>query len=135
MKSRFEKSWRRGWLLAVALAALAVPLRAAPLSVKLIESNAGKVASATVKRYGEQVYVTGLVYWDGNPATGAHVHVEWHDRRGSILAAKTEGVNVTGRPFQMNTIPFTVGFPASRLLGAKAVQVSYSSSPHVFCSK
>lgn len=129
--------YNRIWLIGMlaAFAVLAASPRAFAAEVKVVDSNAGQVASAHVKRYGDWIYVTGSVYRGSSPTISPHLHIEWRDDKNAVLISKNEDVTISGHPFLTRTIPFSVRFPAASVAKAKTVQVSYVGFSHVFCAK
>ncbi len=69
----------------------------APIPIRLINTNAGRVWTAHAEEYDHRIYIGGLVFRPPSPGIGAHVHVWGLNRRNHRVFFKTTYVMITGR--------------------------------------
>ena len=69
----------------------------APIPIRLINTNAGRVWTAHADEYDHRIYIGGLVFRPPSPGIGAHVHVWGVNRKNHRVFFKTTYVVITGR--------------------------------------
>ncbi|WP_093282131.1 hypothetical protein [Verrucomicrobium sp. GAS474] len=105
------------------------------LHVRIIEDKTRRVLSTEAEPYKGQIYVRGMVRRDSGGSPASHVHVEWLNKAGTVVAMKTGAVLFSGTPALSPRGPYSVSFAPSEVRGAEAVRVVYHGYPHAYCKK
>jgi hypothetical protein len=66
-------------------------------SVQIINTNAGRIETASADEYDHVVYVSGLAYRPSSPGIGAHVHAWGVDKNNNTVFFKTSSVEFNGK--------------------------------------
>jgi 3D (Asp-Asp-Asp) domain-containing protein len=93
--------------------------------VQIINTNAGRVMTVHTTRYGDKLYIDGLVYRPPSPGIGAHVHVWGTDKDNHRVFFKTTSVLITGKPSFIRSESYVVSVKPSVFSKASSVYVTF----------
>jgi hypothetical protein len=99
----------------------------APIPIRLINTNAGRVWTAHVDEYDHRIYIGGLVFRPSSPGIGAHVHVWGVNRRNHQVFFKTTYVMITGRPCLNRSESYVVSLSPCLFDKATLIYVTFHS--------
>jgi hypothetical protein len=99
----------------------------APVTIRLINTNAGRVWTAHADEYDNRIYIGGLVFRPSSPGIGAHVHVWGVNRRNHRVFFKTTYVMITGRPCLNRSESYVVSICPYLFNQAKVIYVTFHS--------
>lgn len=99
----------------------------APVPIRLINTNAGRVWTAHADEYDRRIYIGGLVFRPPSPGIGAHVHVWGVNRRNHRVFFKTTYVIITGRPCLNRSESYVVSLSPCVFAQAALIYVTFHS--------
>jgi hypothetical protein len=66
-------------------------------AVQIVNTNAGRIMTASAEEYDHVVYISGLAYRPSSPGIGAHVHAWGVDQNNNTVFFKTSSVEFNGK--------------------------------------
>lgn len=97
------------------------------IPIQIINTNAGRVMTASAEKYEAKIYITGLVYRPSSPGIGAHVHVWGVDKNNHKVFFKTTYVEFTGKPSFHRTESYVVSISPAVFAKAQKIFVTFHS--------
>jgi hypothetical protein len=111
-----------------ALPALAAAKASAPVTI--VPSNGGQIMTVHSDRYGDVVYISGLVDRPSFAASGAHIHVWGLGKNNTCVFYRSTSVVFTGDPSLIHTEPYQVSVSSAAAAKAQTIYVTFHNVAH-----